>query len=135
MKRSKLIEILQDKFKDTILYPKLIGDANKSIYFKNKKTDRTVDFKCYSYNDRLSLEHDSCIWYFFIYEGTDDYQEYRIPEEYTDIYIEMIRDNYLEYLNKKCELDSSLKQLRELRSSDIESKIRDYKLSKVLNND
>jgi hypothetical protein len=128
MKRSKLIEILQDKFKDTILYPKLIGDA---IYFKNRKTDRTVDFKCY-YNDRLSLEHDSCIWYFFIYEGTDDYQEYLIPEKDTDIYIEMIRDNYLEYLNKKCELDSSLKQLRELRSSDIETEIRDYKLNKVL---
>jgi hypothetical protein len=133
MKKSKLIEILQDKFKDTILDFK--SDSDKVIYFKNKKTGRPVDFKCYSYNDRLSLEHDSCIWYFFIYEGIDDYEEYKIPEENTDIYIEMIIDNYLEFLNKKEKLNSALGQLRELRSGNIESKIRDYKLNKVLNNE
>jgi len=135
MKKSKLIEILQDKFKDTILDFKSGDSNNKVIYFKNKKTGRQVDFKCYSYSDRLSLEHDSCIWYFFIYEGIDDYEEYKIPEENTDIYIEMIIDNYLEFLNKKEKLNSALVQLRELRSGNIESKIRDYKLNKVLNNE
>jgi hypothetical protein len=130
MKRSKLIEILQDKFKDTILYVKL--DCDKSIYFKNEKTGKTVDFKCYSYNDINHLEDDNCIWYFFIYEGTGDYQEYRIPEENTDIYIEMIRDNYLEFLSKKGEFNLALEELRKLRRSGIESEIRDYKLNKIL---
>lgn len=129
MKRYKLIEILNDKLSDTDI---IINDnSDKTIYFKNKKTERTIDIKCYSYHEKENLEIDSCIWYFFIYEGQGDYSEYMIPEKDSETYIDVLLDNYFCFLDKKRQLDYSLDKLRKLRGKEVKKEIRDYKLNKL----
>jgi hypothetical protein len=138
MKKSKLIEILDDKLSNTHIVRKseelsIFNGSAKTIYFKNKLTGRSIDFKCYSYNDKLSLEHDNCIWYFFIYEGgAGDYQEYMIPNNDAEVYIEMIIERYLDFLKKSNELKITLDKLSKLRGNNCEQEIRDYKLNKIL---
>lgn len=137
MKRSKLIEILEDKLSNTnIIISKESGKtsfASKTIYFKNKLTGVGTYLKCYSYHDKLDLESDECIWYFFIYEGTGDYQEYMIPNSDSEVYIEVVIERYLDYQEKKIELDNSLDKLKTLRKKNIQHEIRDFKLNKILN--
>ena len=136
MKRSKLIEILEDKLSGTnIIISKESGKTSftsKTIYFKNKLTGVGTSLKCYSYHDKLDLESDECIWYFFIYEGTGDYQEYMIPNSDSEVYIELVIERYLDYLEKKKIMDDSLDKLKTLRKKNIEHEIRDYKLNKIL---
>lgn len=137
MKKSRLIEILKDKLSDNpIISIRDIDEHkqdSKSIYFRNKLTGRSLDFKCYSYQSGLNLESDKCYWYFFIYEGSGDYQEYLIPNDNPETYIEMVLERYLVYLDKKYKVDESLSELRKLRSSNISDEIRDYKLNRLLN--
>lgn len=136
MKRSKLIEILDDKLSNTHIRKSkevsIFDGSAKTIYFKDKLTGRSIDFKCYSYHDKLDLEKDDCIWYFFIYEGTGDYQEYMIPEKDTETYIELVIERYLDYIEKKKIMDDSLNNLRKLKGKSINKEIRDYKLNKIL---
>ena len=131
MKRSNLLKILEEKFKDTFDITDGSWDhIRKTIYFKRKDTRELLNIKCYSYSK--NLESDDTKWTFMIYLDNSDYEEYDIPEKDTETYIEMIRDRYLNYLIKKKELDKCIKEIRVLKGRDIDSEIREYKLNKIV---